>query len=68
VDKARAWRAATGAPDWEVETWMGSYLATAAGELEAVRDTVERLTGRKPMNLEQYFTTNPELLDPLRQA
>jgi uncharacterized protein YbjT (DUF2867 family) len=66
LEEARHWRAATGAADWEVETWMGSYLATAAGELDTVSDTVERLTGRPPMSLEQYFSAHPELLTPLR--
>ena len=66
VEEGRRRRAASGAPDWEVETWMGSYLATAAGELEAVSDTVERFTGRQPLSLEAYFTVRPELLDALR--
>jgi uncharacterized protein YbjT (DUF2867 family) len=68
IEEGRRWRAASGAPDWEVETWMGSYLATAAGELAATSDTVERLTGRAPESLEGYFGARPELLNPLRTA
>jgi len=66
VEEGRRWRAASGAPDWEVDTWLGSYLAAAAGELADVSDTVQRLTGRPPMTLEQYFDANPHILEPLR--
>ena len=68
VEESRRWRAASGAPDWEVETRMGSYLATAAGELAEVSETVERFTGRRPATLEEYFTVRPELLDGLRKG
>jgi hypothetical protein len=67
MDDARRWRTATGAPAWEVDTWIGSYLATAAGELGAVSDTVARVTGRPPMSLETYFAAHPDLLAPLRE-
>jgi NAD(P)H dehydrogenase (quinone) len=36
VDEGRAWRTKLGAPAWEVDTWLGSYEAIAAGELEKV--------------------------------
>jgi NAD(P)H dehydrogenase (quinone) len=65
---AREWRSQLGAPEWEVETWVGSYVAIAAGEVAVVSDTVERLTGRRPQSLEQYFGSRPELLAPLRPA
>jgi NAD(P)H dehydrogenase (quinone) len=66
VEEGCRWRAASGAPHWAVETWLGSYLATAAGELDAVSDTVTRVTGRRPMTLEQHFAAQPDLLAPLR--
>ena len=44
--EARESRASYGAPDWQVEAWISTYTAIAAGELEAVSDTVERVTGR----------------------
>ncbi len=66
VEAGRLWRATSGAPDWEVETWLGSYLAQAAGELEPVSETVTRLTGRVPLTLERHFTEFPEQLAPLR--
>jgi len=65
-EEGRRWRAAGGAPDWEVETWVGSYLAAAAGELAAVSDAVQRLTGQPALALDQYFADRLELLNPLR--
>ena len=66
VAAGRAWRAQLGAPDWEVDTWLGSYEAIGAGELAAPSDAVARLTGRAPESLESYFARNPQLLAPLR--
>lgn len=58
-----AWesRRPTGAPDWEIEGWISSYLAIAAGELEPVADTVQNLTGHPPTGLEEFLTANPTL-------
>jgi NAD(P)H dehydrogenase (quinone) len=52
-----AWqsRASYGAPDWEVEGWISSYTAIAAGELAVVTDTVERLAGHPPTTLRQLL-------------
>jgi NAD(P)H dehydrogenase (quinone) len=58
VEEAYASRASYGAPDWQVDAWVSTYTAIAAGELALVTDTVERLTGRRPMTLR-------ELLAPL---
>jgi NAD(P)H dehydrogenase (quinone) len=54
---AEAWqsRASYGAPDWEVEGWVSSYLAIAVGELAVVADTVERLAGHPPTTLRQLL-------------
>lgn len=46
VDQARASRAPYGAPDWQVDAWVSTYTAIAAGELAAVSDDVERLLAR----------------------
>ncbi|MFB9181554.1 NAD(P)H-binding protein [Dactylosporangium sucinum] len=48
IEEAHAWR--QGAP-FEVEGWVTSYTAIAAGELAGVTDHVEQLTGRKPRGL-----------------
>lgn len=49
--EAYASRAVFGAPDWQVEAWVSTYTAIAAGELEQVTDDVERLVGRPPLSL-----------------
>ena len=67
VEEGRAWRSKLASEPWEVDVWIGSYLAIAAGELEATSDTVERFTGREPLSLDAYFDSRPELLDPLRR-
>ena len=58
-----AWesRRVYGAPDWEVEGWISSYQAIAAGELATVTDDVLLLTGRRPASLERVFLAHPEL-------
>lgn len=58
-----AWesRRATGAPDWEIEGWVSSYLAIANGELAMVSDTVERLTDHPPVDMETFLIANPGL-------
>jgi NAD(P)H dehydrogenase (quinone) len=58
IEEAYASRASSGAPDWQVDAWVSTYTAIAADELALVTDTVERLTGRRPMTLR-------ELLAPL---
>jgi uncharacterized protein YbjT (DUF2867 family) len=68
VEEGRAWRRQLDVPEWEVETWLGSYQAIAAGELAEPSDTVERFTGRPPARLGDYFADHPELLDPLREG
>ncbi len=55
VEEAYASRAAYGAPDWQVDAWVSTYTAIAAGELDGVTDHVERLTGRRPLSLEQLL-------------
>jgi len=65
-EAARKSLTATGASGDEIEASIGTYLAIATGELSQTSDTVERLTGRKPMTLETYFRTYPERLGTLR--
>ena len=62
LEEAYASRAGYGAPDWEVEGWVTSYLAIAVGELAAVSDDVRRLTGREPATLSEYVGAHPECL------
>lgn len=67
VEEARTWRSQV-AEEWQVDTWIGSYLAIAAGEVEQVSDTVQLLTGREPMNLEAYFSSYYPLVVKLKAA
>ena len=55
LDEARSSRAAYGAPDWEVEAWISSYVAIANGELAGVSEDVERLTGHPPASLRSWL-------------
>jgi NAD(P)H dehydrogenase (quinone) len=61
VEQAWESRASYGAPDWEVEGWVTSYLAVAEGELAVVSDTVERLAGHPPTTLRELFERDPSL-------
>jgi uncharacterized protein YbjT (DUF2867 family) len=45
VEEAYASRARYGAPDWQVDAWVSTYTAIAAGDLAGVSADVERLTG-----------------------
>lgn len=53
-------RAVYEAPDWEVEGWVTSYLAMANGEMDAVSDAVQYLTGHPPRSLEEFLAANPD--------
>ena len=68
VEEGRKWRSLLGAPDWEVETWLGSYQAIAAGELEQTSNTVLQITGTEPFSLEAYFAEYPHLLKSLNSS
>src|SRR3954468_7367868 len=57
LDEARASRAVYGAPDWEVEAWISSYVAIANGELEQVSDGVELLAGHPPTSLRDWLAS-----------
>jgi NAD(P)H dehydrogenase (quinone) len=62
LEEARASRAGYGAPDWQVEAWISTYTAIAAGDVDVVTDTVERLTGHTPATLADYVRAHPESL------
>ncbi|CAN5811664.1 hypothetical protein BH23ACT5_BH23ACT5_08390 [soil metagenome] len=52
-----AWesRRPSGAPDWEIEGWVTSYVAIANGELAIVSGHVEEVTGHLPRALESFL-------------
>ena len=53
--QAYASRAKYGAPDWQVDAWVSTYTAIAAGELAGVTDTVERITGHRARTLAEVL-------------
>jgi NAD(P)H dehydrogenase (quinone) len=55
VEEAYASRAKYGAPGWQVDAWVSTYTAIAAGELAGVTDTVERITGHPARTLAQVL-------------
>jgi uncharacterized protein YbjT (DUF2867 family) len=63
LEEARASRASYGAPDWQVDAWISTYTAIAAGELDAVTGAVEALTGHPPTSLADFVRAHPGCLD-----
>jgi NAD(P)H dehydrogenase (quinone) len=59
LEEARASRAPSGAPDWEIEGWVTTYAAIGTGELDVVSDDVERLAGHPPRSLADFLRENP---------
>lgn len=53
LDEAYQSRASYQAPPWQLEAWVSTYTAIAAGELAAVSPAVEQLTRRAPRSLQQ---------------
>ena len=51
VEEAYRSRAGYGAPDWQLDAWVSTYTAIAAGELDGVTDAIHRLTGHPPTSL-----------------
>jgi uncharacterized protein YbjT (DUF2867 family) len=59
IEEAYESRSPHGAP-WEVEGWVTSYAAIAAGEMDTISDTVGELTGLTPMGLAEFLRRYPE--------
>jgi NAD(P)H dehydrogenase (quinone) len=55
LDEARASRAGYGAPDWQVDAWVSTYTAIAAGELATVSTAVPELTGHPARTLTEVL-------------
>jgi NAD(P)H dehydrogenase (quinone) len=60
VEEAWATRRPSGHPDWEIEGWVTSYLAIAAGEIASVTDVVPRLTGHPARTVAEHLRAHPE--------
>jgi NAD(P)H dehydrogenase (quinone) len=61
LEEARASRAPSGAPAWEIEGWVTTYAAVATGELDIVSDTVQRIAGHPSAALDPFLRAHPEL-------
>ena len=48
IDEAYASRASYGAPRWQVDSWVSTYTAIAAGELDTMSDDILEVTGHPP--------------------
>lgn len=55
VAEAYASRAGLGAPRWQVDAWVSTYRAIAAGELATVTTHVAELTGHPPIGVARLF-------------
>jgi NAD(P)H dehydrogenase (quinone) len=60
VAEARESRGGYGAPDWQVDAWVSTYLAIARGEMGPESDIVFRLTGRQAQTLSENVRAHPE--------
>jgi NAD(P)H dehydrogenase (quinone) len=56
VDEAYASRAPYGVPQWQLDAWVSTYTAMAAGEMAGVSPDVHGLTGHDPISLAQFLT------------
>jgi NAD(P)H dehydrogenase (quinone) len=57
LEEAYASRAGYGAPDWQVDAWVSTYTAIAAGELAVVSRAVPDLTGHPARTLAEVLRT-----------
>jgi uncharacterized protein YbjT (DUF2867 family) len=55
IDEAYASRASYGAPQWQVDGWVSTYTAIAAGELATVSEDIPEVTGHPAMTLKQVL-------------
>lgn len=55
LEEAYESRASFGAPKRAVDGWVSTYLAIAHGDLATVSDSVEQITGTKPMSLREFL-------------
>lgn len=51
VEQAYTSRAGYGAPKWQLDAWVSTYTAIAAGEAADVTDDIQRLTGHAATSL-----------------
>ncbi|WP_016701309.1 SDR family oxidoreductase [Actinoalloteichus spitiensis] len=52
-------RARAGAEEWQVDAWVGSYLAVASGESSVTSHTVQAVTGVRPWTFGEFLEAEP---------
>jgi uncharacterized protein YbjT (DUF2867 family) len=57
--EAYASRVAYDAPTWQVDAWVSTYTAIAAGELSEVSTVIEEITGHPATSLAELLGTRP---------
>jgi NAD(P)H dehydrogenase (quinone) len=67
IEEAYASRSGYGAPRFELDGWVTSYTAVAAGDLDVVSDAVPRIAGHPALTLPQYLAANPGSYAHLRR-
>jgi uncharacterized protein YbjT (DUF2867 family) len=68
VAEAYASRASYGAAQFEVDGWVSTYTAIAAGELDVVSPAVRMVLGREAIGLRTLLENRPELSRHLLRA
>ena len=56
VEEAYASRASYGVPQWQLDAWVSTYTAMAAGEMAGLSPDVHGLTGQDPISLAEFLT------------
>ncbi|SEG96099.1 Uncharacterized conserved protein YbjT, contains NAD(P)-binding and DUF2867 domains [Nonomuraea solani] len=59
VEEAYRSRASYGVPNWQVDAWVSTYTAIAAGQLDGVSDDLPRLIGRAATPLADVIRVVP---------
>jgi NAD(P)H dehydrogenase (quinone) len=60
IEEAYASRAVYGAPRWQVDAWVSTYTAIAAGELAGISHDIPVVTGHPAMSLEELLAAADE--------
>ncbi|GKV74198.1 SDR family oxidoreductase [Arthrobacter sp. KFRI-F3372] len=55
LEEAYASRASYGAPPWQVDAWVSTYTAIAAGDMAGISPDVHGLTGEDPISLREFL-------------
>ncbi|KGI81376.1 nucleoside-diphosphate sugar epimerase [Actinopolyspora erythraea] len=59
-DEQEARDSRAGARQWQIDAWVGSYLAIATGETSVTSHTVEQVTGVRPWSFAEFLRAEPD--------